>query len=68
MADASMVPSRLRGDVYGTRRKEGFLRCLIRIDGLELKAEGGTWCAFRLEKGRVAEVIGDCSTSYHTLN
>lgn len=68
MADASMVPSRLRGDVYGTRRKEGFLRCLIRIDGLELKAEGGTWCAFRIEKGRVAEVIGDCSTSYHTLN
>jgi len=55
----AMVP-----DKYGSHLrppiKENHLKALFRLAEGELSMVGGTWCAVRLDKGQIGEIIGDC--------
>jgi len=59
VASFAMVP-----DVYGSHLrppvKQNPLKALFRLDQGELSLAGGSWCAARLDKGRIVEAIGDC--------
>jgi hypothetical protein len=59
IASFAMVP-----DKYGSHLrppiKQNNLKALFRFDQGELSLVGGSWCAVRLDKGRIVEAIGDC--------
>ena len=64
VAKAHVASFGLAPDKYGSSLRPPIrphcLKALFRLPGGELTLKGGTWCAVRLDKDEVAQVIGDC--------
>lgn len=59
IAEAQVIPTRLGWGVR-TPRKHSELKALVRVDGMEIRLHGGTWCAIKLGPKGIEAVEGDC--------
>ncbi|MDD5708167.1 MAG: hypothetical protein PHR35_19790, partial [Kiritimatiellae bacterium] len=62
VAKGHIASAPLTTDKYGGERppvKAHAFKALFRLSGGDLILKGGTWCAVRLDRGQVAERIGD---------